>query len=935
MSVQKSLINDFLNFIPKERVFWDEISLSSVSTDASFYQLKPKVIIDVLSSDEVKKTFEICLKNKIGITFRAGGTSLSGQSQGDGVLLRISRGFKEIKVLENGDKISLGPGVIGGHANRSLKSFSKKIGPDPASIQSCMIGGIAANNASGMCCGTDQNTYKTMSSLKMILAPRNNFGLIPSLDTSNPESIAQFKLSFPEIINELKNIKQEIEANNKLKKLIIEKYKIKNTMGYALNSLVDFDDPIDILSHLLIGSEGTLGFISEITYKTVEDHKYKACALVFFHSLFEACEAASILRSCPIAACELMDRTSLKSVENKKGMPEILKTLPEGVCALLIETRSENSEKLNQDIEIVKSVLNKLNLFSSPLFSNDPIVFDSWWNIRRGLFPAVGMGRPPGTTVIIEDIAFKRENLAEAAVDLSKILKEHGYDKAILFGHVLDGNLHFCFSQNFEIQSEIDRYEKMMDAVGILVTKKFLGSLKAEHGTGRNMAPFVRQEWGDEAYLIMEKIKKLLDPLGLLNPGVILNSNSKAHLENLKICPSVDPLIDECIECGFCEVNCPSKDLTITPRQRIATFRSLHRLKNKKDMSHFEKEMSYVVNETCATDGLCSTSCPVGIDTGLFIKKYRSLPQNIKRNETLALLLANNFNTLLKLIHLSLRIYSFIPLLITNKISRIKKLNFLPWIPLASKKCEMISQTPSENNLTIVYFSSCISRTMGPSKMDSNDKSLVETHLSLFNSAKINVLIPKNISSLCCGLPFESKGFPQSADLKLKELEFELNELSENGKFPIVSDTSPCTSRMIKKLNPKLKILDSIQFIDLYLLDEKNPKIKINQNDEAIALHITCSAKHMGIEKSMLKIAHRCSSKVIVPDDVGCCGFAGDKGFSHPELNDKALMHLNEQVKDKCEVGYSNSRTCEIGLSKTANFPYKSLIYAVENQKSN
>ena len=764
------------------------------------------------------------------------------------------------------------------------------------------------------------------------------------MNTALDKSKDTFSKTYPEILDGLLKIKDKILQDKELKDFIEKKYQIKNTMGYALNSFIDFKDPIDILQHLIVGSEGTLGFISEITYNTVEDHKFKTCGLLFFSNLRQACEAATLFRQYPIAAAELMDHASLLKVKDKPGMPDVLQQLGPDEAALLIELRAENQEVLDLKTLDLQKGMQKLKLSRAPEFTNQPIVYDAWWKIRKGLFPAVGKGRQQGTTVIIEDVAFPHEHFASATEDLVQTLSDHGYKDAILFGHVLDSNVHFVFAQDFASEKEVLKYDKMMNAVSELVAKKWKGSLKAEHGTGRNMAPFVEKEWGKKAYALMQELKNLLDPMGILNPDVILSSNPNLHLENLKITPAVDPLIDECIECGFCEVHCPSKDLTITPRQRIATFRELHR-KPKNQSLIFEKEMQYKANETCATDGMCLNACPVNIDTGVFIKSYRfSKAKPIPK--FLANQVAIHFSLVLRLMYLGVYIWSCVPKFIKNSLLEFQSLKIFAFIPYPaaqlskSKMIELAQWHDSEKdnlsnldlNNTVIYFSSCISRVFSQGVSSKAEDSLVFNHLSVLEKAGYKVILPKKLNSHCCGLPFESKGFFEGEDLKTESLKEELIRLSQNGLIPIVCDNSPCTYRLLKKLSSELKIYDSVKFVSQFILNSTPPKILVDKNTEPLAMHITCSSKHMGLESDLLSLARACSSEVIIPQNIDCCGFAGDKGFTHPELNDSALKSLNTQIPDHCHTGVSNSRTCEIGLTKHSGREYSSIIQKLDEQ---
>ncbi len=272
-------------FVPPERLVTDPLRLLAWGTDASFYRLVPKLVVVVDSEDEVQRLLALCAELRTPVTFRAAGTSLSGQAISDSVLAVLGEGWRRVDVADDGKTITLQPGVTGARANQALARFGRKIGPDPASIDTAMIGGIAANNSSGMCCGTAQNSYHTLAGVRMILAD----GTV--LDTRDAASRAAFRGSHREWLEDLARIAASARADPGLASRIRHKFRMKNTTGYSLNALVDFEDPIDVAAHLMIGSEGTLGFISAVTYETVPEHAHKASALVLFADIASACRA--------------------------------------------------------------------------------------------------------------------------------------------------------------------------------------------------------------------------------------------------------------------------------------------------------------------------------------------------------------------------------------------------------------------------------------------------------------------------------------------------------------------------------------------------------------------------------------------------------------------------------------------------------------------
>ncbi len=921
--------------VPRARLVTDPLRLLAWGTDASFYRLVPKLVVVVEHEDEVVRVLGECAALGTPVTFRAAGTSLSGQAVSDSVLMVMGDGWQRCDVAADGATITLGPGVVGAVANRSLAALARKIGPDPASIDSAMIGGIAANNASGMCCGTAQNSYNTLHSMRVVLA---DGGVV---DTGDPASRARFAQSHGALLRELGALARSARDDAALAARIRHKFRIKNTTGYSLNALVDFEDPLDILAHLMIGSEGTLGFVAELTYRTVPEHPHKASALILFDDLETACRAVTAIKGGPVDAAELADRAALRSVEGKPGLPEGLAALPADGAALLVETRAADAATLDLQIAAIEQALAGLPTAAPVRFSRDAAECARFWAVRKGMFPSVGAMRETGTTVIIEDVAFPVPRLAEATLDLQRLLRAHGYDRAIIFGHALEGNLHFVFTQDFGEATEVARYRGFMDALCRMVVEKYDGSLKAEHGTGRNMAPFVELEWGRDAVALMRAIKRLFDPRGLLNPGVILNDDPEAHLRNLKPLPAADPLVDKCIECGFCEPKCPSRGLTLSPRQRIVGWRAIAAL--ERDPAPASATLAVTMRalydyhgiETCAACGLCATACPVNIETGALIKALRGRRAGATARRV-ADLAARHYGALSAGVRLGLAAADATHALVgtgvmTRSLAGLRKLTggALPkWSPAFPRPARFTAPEvrPSNARDRIVYFPSCAARNMGAQRGDDDTEPLPVTAARLFGKAGFDVVHPAGMDGLCCGQPFESKGLMQAADAKSAELEAALADASDGGRLPIVFDTSPCAYRMRRFLAGRLEVQDAIAFVR----DRVLPAVAIDRVAGPVAVHPVCSVRKMGLADALVDVMRACSDQVITVDAVQCCGFAGEKGFTRPELNEHALRHLRSSLPGTCAAGYSSSRTCEIGLSEQAGFPYRSFIRLVE-----
>ncbi|WP_121021086.1 FAD-binding and (Fe-S)-binding domain-containing protein [Helicobacter vulpis] len=911
-----------------DRIYKDYLRRLVYGIDASCYRYIPQLVCKALNEAEIIKIYALAQKYKTPLTFRAAGSSLSGQACSEGVLVMASLGWQEISLHEDGQSVRLGCGVIGAQANHALKPQHQKIGPDPATIATAMIGGILANNASGMCCGVEQNSYHTLKSIRVILSD----GTL--LDTAQESSVQAFKKSHSTLLEGLLELRQEVLEDSNLHALIKKKYQIKNTTGYSLNALIDFSDPIEILSHLFIGSEGTLGFIAACELACVPDLPFKTCLLLFYENLNLAIEAVRILANNKdkISAAEVMDFACLASMQGVEGMPEVLNRVEPGYTCILVQLESDDLGILEANTIFVLQALENVPTILPIAKSADPKEYNTWWKIRKGLFPIVAGRRRVGASVITEDLCFSMEHLQEGIARLQNLLAVHGFkEHSVIFGHALSGNLHFVITPLLENEDERTQFSALVEDMAHMVAS-LQGSIKAEHGTGRMVAPFVELEWGKKAYGICQRIKALFDPEGLLNPDVILSEDPHIHTKNLKTSPLIAAPLESCMECGFCERACPSRYLSLTPRQRIVLQREIAHLQESQENQPLLEELlegyAYLSDETCAACHMCATLCPLGIDSATIALKSR---QEAKA-PALAKSVLNHLDTTISALKGGLHATQIAQVLLGSE-------NLQTWSMQAHLKLgtPAISKYMPQSNpyklhskpatKNVLYFSTCMNRAFAPSKFMPDRRSLQEVFESLCAKAGFGVLYPPSLPKFCCG-----KAFINYADLSAQNQEKNaqmFKELCKGGEIPIVLDHSACSAHLLEGFKDQgLQIYDMPIFIQEILLES----LQIQPLQESVALYTMCASKRLGYQENMRALAQACvQGAVLEHADTLCCGFAGDKGFLTPELNQHALMDLARFYKDKnLKRGFCSSSTCEVGLSQQTHIPFQHIAYLVD-----
>jgi D-lactate dehydrogenase len=891
--------------------------------DASHYLFVPRAVVRARDARDVVRAFETARAAGSSVTFRSGGTSLSGQAGTEGVLIDTRRHFRGIEVLDDGRRVRCGPGATVRQVNARLARFGRKLGPDPASELACTIGGVVANNSSGMACGIEQNTYRTLESMVMVLPD----GTV--LDTAG-DADGVLRAVAPGLAEGIERLRDRVRADPESVRRILALFSIKNTMGYGVNAFLDHDRPADILQHLVIGSEGTLAFVAEATFRTVPLRTRLATGLLVLPDLARATAALPALVDAGFATIELLDATSLRVAQRDPEAPADLAGLEvREHAALLIELQEDDPEALTAAMTAVAPVLRELGA-PADLLSADPERRAALWHLRKGLFTLVAGARPPGTTALLEDIAVPVERLYATCTALTGLLAEHGYEDAVVFGHAKDGNLHFMLTERFDDPVSLARYQAFTDDLVDLVLAQG-GTLKAEHGTGRIMAPYVRRQYGDELYDVMRELKRLVDPHNLLNPGVLLSDDAGVHVRNLKSAPRVEPEVDRCVECGYCEPVCPSRDLTLTPRERIVLRRELARAEGAGDevlAATLRQEYGYDGVDTCAVDGMCETACPVLINTGDLVRRLRaeSAAPAARAGWRLA---AEHWGAATRAGAIALTAAAAVPSVLPAAATELGRAVFGDEaIPRFSGELPRGGRPRirlSDPDPVAVYFASCTTTMFGPAGGDG----VAESFARLAARAGVALVTPSGLPSLCCGTPWKSKGLTAGYESMQRRVVAALRTVTRDGELPVVCDASSCTEGLeVLLAGAGIEVIDAVAFAAERLLPALPPARRL----ESLTLHPTCSSVRLGIDGPLRAVAEAVAERVEVPDDWGCCAFAGDRGMLHPELTAAATAPEAAEVARRPAPAHASvNRTCELGMTRATGVAYRHVLELLED----
>ena len=933
------------------------IDLVAMAHDASHYLLRPHTVARPETVAQVADLLAEASRTGRALTFRSGGTSLSGQGVTDQLLVDTRRAFTGIEVLDGGARVRVQPGATVRQVNARLARYGRRLGPDPASEIACTIGGVIANNSSGMACGTEQNTYRTLESMTLVLA---NGATIDSAsrDADGCDADEQLRLAAPELWAGLAALRERVRGDAESVASIRRLFAMKNTMGYGLNAFLDHERPIDLLVRLMIGSEGTLGWVAEAVFRTVPVAPLVTTGLLVLPKLSDATAALPALVEAGLATIELMDATSLRVAQTLSDAPAAITGLTiDRHAALLVEVHAATETELADGAARLEALAAGLPLAAPFALTREPAARAALWHVRKGLYPAVAEARPSGTTALLEDIAVPVPNLLPTCEALEALFARHGYESAVIFGHAKDGNIHFLLTERFDTPQGVARYAAVTEEIVALVLEQG-GTLKAEHGTGRIMAPFVERQYGAELTAVMREVKRLCDPAGVLSPGVVLTDDAQAHLKHLKTTPTVEAEVDRCVECGYCEPTCPSRTLTLTPRQRIVVRRELAAAEARGDTAlaaALRADESYDSVQTCAVDGMCGIACPVTINTGDLVRRLRAETRTPGRGAWNAA--AEHWDATTRTAAAALSVADALPTPLVRAASSVARAvlgtdvvpRYEAGLPRGGTRRSRLLERSSAVRFAApvgtplaaaVYLPACVGTMFGPEPAGAGGAAggagATAAFLALCERAGVTLLVPEAIDSLCCGTPWKSKGHRAGADAMRDRVQSALDGLGAAAAgLPVVSDAASCTEGFAVQQGDAPdapRVVDAVSFAAEVLL----PRLTVRHRQGRVAVHPTCSTQQLGATGALVALAQAVADEAVVPEAWGCCAFAGDRGMLHPELTAAATapevadLRRLEAEGGAFDHAVSANRTCELGMSRAAGMPYVHVLELLE-----
>lgn len=600
---------DLRHLLGTDKVRDDQATLTAYAVDASMYKIVPKAVVLAESEADIQRTVDYAVRTGVPLTPRAAGTNLTGSAIGPGIILDISRLNRILEINPEEKWARVQPGIVFAELNKRLSRYGLLFGPDPSSGDMCKLGGMLANNSAGPHTLRYGSVKDNVHALRIYLQTSGWLEARP-FALSDP-ALAKVLAAHPPLEGILGLVREHADLIRTRRPVVS-----KNSCGYNLFGLVDgLDRNLFDLPKLFIGSEGTLGVISEATLRLVERPRGTTTALIHFRYLEEVGEAVSQLLALSPSALEVMDANTLNLIgRDQHGIPA------DAAATLLAEFDEMDSEENHPKDRgrTLTAICRRYRLAAEPALAFDPEQRDLLWKARKALYPTLyrySHNKKPIN--FVDDVVVRAERIGELIRYLEEYFGGQGIPVAI-FGHIGNGNAHIVPLLDVNDPRDFNRMVEGYHAVHEIVLTRFQGSICGEHGDGRVRAEYVRRMFGDDLYALFVRIKQALDPAGVMNPGVkISEAPFTDHIDYTRLSKA-------CATCGKCNSVCPVYDVF---QSEDMSSRGWFEIVTAKDYSYLNSKR---VVEACLNCKSCRTICPADVDVaGLILQRRAEHPNRM------------------------------------------------------------------------------------------------------------------------------------------------------------------------------------------------------------------------------------------------------------------------------------------------------------------